>query len=318
MSVLLPAVAMPAWCATPTPAITASFASFWTAAQGQPFAQQLQAWDRAVEDPQRSLYASVVWETALHPDWRQTRQRLLQQRFAEYPGIARGLPAEAAALQHMLEQTLPRFRQWFPDADAKPPVYLLLAPNFDAKSGVLADGSPVLAFAVDSLALEQAQLDIVVPHELFHLYHARHRGFRNDGVMPDVPLTIPLFEEGLATYVSSQLSSGHDDGELLLQAELGTLPASRLPEIARRFLADARAQAIDPAHPEVFKRWFNAARQPYQQGLPNRSGYWLGLQVIRYLRRHNSLARIAAWTPAQADTQVMAALRSLAAADASG
>jgi hypothetical protein len=169
----------------------------------------------------------------------------------------------------------------------------------------------VLAFAVDSLLLEQAQLDIVVPHELFHLYHAQHAGIRNDGVMPDADLTLPLFEEGLATYVSSQLSSGHKDGELLLQDDLGDIPANELPVIARRFLNDAHDKAIDPSHPVVFKRWFNAAATPYQPDLPNRTGYWLGLQLIRHMRKTYSLAQMVSWSPQQAEKQVMAALRQM-------
>ena len=309
--VLQLAVAMPVAAATGGPSFASSFAAFWQAAQGRPFTQQLQAWDRDIEAPRRDLYASVVWETQQHADWDARRQRYLQARFAEYLQIAGDIPAEARALNRTLELQIPRFRQLFPDASAQPPVHVLLAPNFDAKSGVLASGAPVLAFAVDSLLLEKADLGIVVPHELFHLYHAQHAGFRNDGVMPGVPLTVPLFEEGLATYVSSQLSSGHADGALLLQADLGTIPMKRLPEIARRFLADARFKAIDREHPEAFKKWFNASATAYQQDLPNRTGYWLGLQLIRYLRQSHGLAQIAAWTPRQADAEVRSALQRL-------
>lgn len=269
----------------------------------------MQAWDKQIETPRRDLYAAVVWEAQDHPDWSARRQRFLQMRFAKYPDLAAGIPAEAQALQQTLATVLPAFHHMFPDASLHPPVDMLLAPNFDAKSGVLVDGSPVLAFAVDSLLLEQADLSIVVPHELFHLYHAQHAGIRNDGVMPGVALTVPLFEEGLATYVSGELSPGHKDGELLLQDDLGDIPASRLPDIAARFLADARNKAIDPQHPEVFKRWFNAAATRYQPDLPNRSGYWLGLQVIRHLRETYTLAQIAAWSPEQVNVHVMSALR---------
>lgn len=295
----------------PQPSVTASFNAFWKAAQSRPFEQQLAAWDRYIEAPRRELYASVVWEVPQHQDWEARRQRFLRARFAAYPTLAADIPAEEKALRRVLNQTASRFRRAFPDADLAPPVQMLLAPNFDAKSGVLADGKPVLAFAVDSLLLEKADLDIVAPHELFHLYHAQHAGFSNDGVMPGVALTVPLFEEGLATYVSGQLSPGHDDGALLLQADLGGISANRLAEIARRFLGDARFKAIDSEHPDVFKKWFNAAARPYQQDLPNRAGYWLGLQVIRHLRRTYTLAQIASWTPAQADDRVMAALDEL-------
>ncbi|MBT2117314.1 hypothetical protein KK141_02380 [Dyella sp. LX-66] len=255
------------------PSVAASFAAFWRAAEGHSFEQQLAAWDRDVERPRSDLYASVVWEAPHHQDWLVRKQRFLRARFAAYPQLSAGIPAEEQALSRVLDQTVPRFRRMFPEASQQPPVQMLLAPNFDAKSGVLADGKPVLIFAVDSLLLEQADLGVVVPHELFHLFHAQHAGFSNDGVMPGVALTVPLFEEGLATYVSGQLSPGYDDGALLLQADLGGIPASRLAEVARRFLADARFKAIDSEHPDAFRKWFNAAATPYQQDLPNRAGY---------------------------------------------
>lgn len=308
---LLLAMWLPVAHAAVVPDISTSFTTFWAGAKGQPFARQMQAWDSEIETPRRDLYAAVVWEAQEHPDWPARRQRFLQARFAKYPDLAAGIPAESQALQQTLATIGPAFQRMFPDASLHPPVEVLLAPNFDAKSGVLPDGSPVLVFAVDSLLLEQANLSILVPHELFHLYHAQHAGIRNDGVMPGVALTVPLFEEGLATYVSGELSPGHTDGELLLQDDLGDIASSRLPDIAARFLADARSRAIDPQHPEIFKRWFNAAATPYQPGLPNRCGYWLGLQVIRYLRKTYTLAQIATWSPKQVDMHVMAALQQL-------
>lgn len=310
-SCLLLAAWLPVAHAASVPDIKTSFAAFWTAAKGQSFDVQMQAWDKQIETPRRDLYAAVVWEAQEHPDWSARRQRFLQARFAKYPDLAAGIPSESQALQRTLATVLPAFHRMFPDASLHPPVDVLLAPNFDAKSGVLPDGSPVLVFAIDSLLLEHADLSIVVPHELFHLYHAQHAGIRNDGVMPGVALTVPLFEEGLATYVSGELSPGHSDGELLLQDDLGSISPGRLPDIATHFLADARNKAIDPQHPEVFKRWFNAAATPYQPDLPNRSGYWLGLQVIRHLRKSYTLAQIAAWSPKQADAHVMLALQQI-------
>jgi hypothetical protein len=310
LALLLASVA-PAQAAR-APSIDQSFSEFWSAAKGKPFLQQEHAWNRDIEASRRDVYDTVVWEKQDDPYWQARRQLWLRARFARYPALSAGIPAEVHALEAAVARQSVRFKALFPDADAHPPVAILLAPNFDAKSGVLGNGKPVLAFAADTLLLEHAQLDVVVPHELFHLYHAQHAGIRNDGVMPGVSLTVPLFEEGLATYVSGELSPGHTDGELLLEDELGDLPTSRLRELARRFLADARGKAIDPEHPERFKRWFNAAPKPYQPGLPNRSGYWLGLQVIRYLRRTYTLAQIAGWSPEQADAQVMTALRQLA------
>jgi hypothetical protein len=126
--------------------------------------------------------------------------------------------------------------------------------------------------------------------------------------MPGADLTLPLFAEGLATYVSSVLSPGHSDGQLLLQNDLGAIPAARLPVVATRFLADANDKAVDPGHAEAFIRWFNRSKKNYQPDLPNRAGYWLGLHVIRQMRHRYSLREMASWPPARAQAQTRAAL----------
>lgn len=288
------------------PPVAAQFYMFWRQAYGRPFAEQEQLWDRLIEAPRRDLYASVVWERRDEA----ARRRQLQQRFAAYVELAPRIFLGTQNLVASVAAQNERFRRLFPGADAEPPVEIVLAPGFDAKSGVRGDGRPVLALAVDSLLLERADLDVVLPHELFHLYHAEHAGIRNDGVMPGADLTLPLFEEGLATYVSSQLAPGRSDGQWLLQDELGTIAPQRQAEIARRFLADASARAIDPA---AFRRWFNAGARPYQDGLPNRTGYWLGLQLVRRLRQDYPLAEIVAWSPAQAMEHTRGALRAMIA-----
>jgi hypothetical protein len=305
------ATASPRAAVGPVPSIAASFDAFWAAARARPFGEQQEAWDRLIERPRRDLYASVVWEIDHHPRWREDRELMLKRRFAAYPGISREIPSVARALESRIPQEVARFRELFPDAPARPPVRFLLAPNFDAKSGVLADGIPVLVFAVDTLVLEHADMSVLFPHELFHLYHATHAGIKNDGVMPGADLTLPLFAEGLATYVSSLLAPGHSDAQLLLQDSLGDVPLSRLPEVAARFLADADARAIDPAHPERFERWFMGSKTNYQPDLPNRTGYWLGLQVVRRMHDRYLLKEMAAWKAARAGRETLDTLREI-------
>lgn len=155
----------------------------------------------------------------------------------------------------------------------------------------------------------------MLPHEFFHLWDAQQSGVKNDGVMPGTHLTLPLFAEGLATYVSTVVSPGHTDGQYLLQDDLGALPEARLPATAKRFLADAADMTIDPLQhrtSEAFRRWFQAGRTQFQADLPNRAGYWLGLHVIRVLRRSHSLREIASWSPLRAQKETQAALREMA------
>ncbi|MGD8828273.1 MAG: hypothetical protein PVG21_06205 [Gammaproteobacteria bacterium] len=297
------------------PSIVGSFRDFWSAAKGEPFQRQMALWDSYVEGPRKALYRSVVWESRNHPGWQQQRAGMLRPRFGSYKEIGGEIPGEAAKIQAALRSQAGRFRQLFPQMRANPRVVIVLAPNFDAKSGVLPDGSPVLALAVDTLCLEHANLSILLPHELFHLYDAEHAGVRNDGVMPNTHLTLPLFAEGLAVYVSTVVAPGHGDGDYLLQPNLGALSNSRLPEAARDFLVDAEAMTLDPESHRVsegFARWFMGSRTRAQADWPNRAGYWLGLNVIRELRNKYSLQEMASWPPATAQRKVRQVLEDMA------
>ncbi|MGH8200682.1 MAG: hypothetical protein ACREVO_10010 [Steroidobacteraceae bacterium] len=240
---------------------------------------------------------------------------MLRLRFAQYPQVAAEIAAESNDIAAQLRIQGRRFRRLFPGAAGAPRAVIVLAPNFDSKSGELPDGTPVLALAVDTLALEKADLPILLPHELFHLYDAEHAGVKNDGVMPETMLTLPLFAEGLATYVSSVVSAGHSDGQYLLQSDLGALTPSRLRPAARDFLRVASTLTIDPrAHriSPLYARWFEGGRGPLNPGYPNRAGYWLGLNLIRELSRTYSLQQLASWSPTEAERRTRTALVAMA------
>lgn len=310
LATILPATAVYGDTASSqTASIAASFQAFWSEAQARPFEEQEALWDKFIEQPRQELYDRVVWEKRDYPHWEQEKTGALRARFAAYTTISSQIPAAADTLEAAIPAQAARFRKLFPDAPANPHVAVLLAPDFDSKSGVQADGTPVLALAVDTLLLEKADTSILFPHELFHLYDAIHAGISNDGVMPDTKLTLPLFEEGFATYVSTLVSPGHTDGQYLLQATLGALPVSRLPEVARRFLTDADEPTIDPKNNSLaYGRWFEGSDKSYQADLPNRSGYWLGLNLIRLMAKTHTLQEMAAWSPAKAQEETRAAL----------
>ena len=296
-----------------TPSIGASFDSFWKAAEGQPYEKQIALWDQIIEAPRQELYDWVVWEKRDSSDWQKEKAYTLKTRFADYTHIGDQIPAAVDKLEADIPAQVTRFRSLFPDAPAKPSVAVVLAPDFDSKSGVMADGTPVLALSIDTLILEKADLSILFPHELFHLYDADHAGITNDGVMPSTDITLPLFEEGLATYVSTQVSPGHTDAQYLLQGSLGALPASRLPEVAKRFLVDADTPTIDPAHHSIaYGRWFEGNDKNYQPDLPNRTGYWLGLNLIRQMVKTHALQEMASWSAAKAQGETRAALVKMA------
>ena len=111
---------------------------------------------------------------------------------------------------------------------------------------------------------------------------------------------------------------GNSDGQYLsLQSKkMVELPRSRLPAAARDFLRVASTMTIDPAVHGIsrpYAQWFEGSHKPLNPGYPNRAGYWLGLNLIRQLRRAYSLQQLASWTPAEAQQKTQTALVKMAA-----
>jgi hypothetical protein len=294
--------------------LAADAAGFLAAAKGKPIDEQIALWDRLIEAPHVALYDQVVWETASHRDAGARKARLLAARLRAEAAIADDLPSAFDRIEWLARREVPRFHERFPDARSDVPIYLALSPTFDAKGAILAEPSPrvVLVFGVDSVVLFHDDLDVVFPHELFHVYHATVSGFLSDGVMPGVDLSTPLWEEGLATYVSSLFQPNASDGQLLMQEALGRVPAGEVPALARAFLRDAGSPAIDPDRPEVFARWFHGSGPSVTPTTPNRAGYLIGLHVARLIARTTPLQQMVHWRPSEAREPVLAALRTLA------
>lgn len=306
---ILPVTAAP----QKAPSIDTSFQEFWTAAQGQPFEKQEALWDEFIEQPRQEFYDQVVWEKRDRPTWQKEKDLQLKARFTKYPTISAEVTPATRALEALIPLQVARFRRIFPDAPANPLVVVTLSPNFNCKTGILSDGTPVLALAIDTITLQKADMSIHLPHELFHYYDAIHAGINNDGVMPGTNLTLPLFEEGFAVYVASLVSPGHTDAQYLSQDNLGSLAASRLPEAAKRFLQTADRPTVDPANNSMnYARWFEGNSTPYQADLPNRSGYWLGLNLLRRMAKTHTLSEMSTWGPIVAQRETLAALKAMA------
>ncbi len=88
----------------------------------------------------------------------------MRQRFLEYPSLSGQIPAVAAdaGIGHSGSGG-PGYVRCFPTRLLVRPIQLVLAPNFDAKSGVLRNRTSVLVFAVDSLILGARRYERYLP-----------------------------------------------------------------------------------------------------------------------------------------------------------
>jgi hypothetical protein len=129
--------------------------------------------------------------------------------------------------------------------------------------------------------------------------------------MPNVSLWIPLWEEGLATYISGLANPDVQDSELLLDSHFQTISKNDLEWLSNEFLKQKDLKVLNQGPTEEFRKWFSSGRLKVREDLPNRCGYYLGLQVARRLSKKYTLDQMIGWTPDVAKNYVVSALKEL-------
>ena len=289
------------------------FVRFWQEAKFKPFSQQLQLWNLIIEEPHQPFFDFAVWEKQFRPNWSETKALALKSRLALYPELYAATLKAYETFPQVTQVQIERFKKIIPDFEPNFPVYAVVAPNFDAKSAVISPdkNSIALVIALDSIALEKANLDILFPHELFHAFHAQRSGFLNDGVMPGTSILVPLWEEGLATYVSGLANPDAKDEQLLFDPDFRKSKKEDLRWLAGKFLEQMSQKTLNPAPTDAFKSWFSVGKLRLREDLPNRSGYFLGLRVVREVAKTHSLKEMIEWRPESVTPFVTDALAKL-------
>jgi hypothetical protein len=195
-----------------------------------------------------------------------------------------------AALLAVLPGVETRFAAAFPDFRCVFPIYI--APTFGMLDGAgrMVAGEPALVLGPDTIARVErhAQLPVLISHELFHRYHFQAAGFSDD---PGDRQAIwrALWAEGLATYVSGRLNRDHPMADVLMSGDL----AARAPALTAR-IAQGVAPQLDAIDHDTYATYFEGGvAAADRQGLPYRSGYYLGYRVAEILARRHSLDELA-------------------------
>jgi hypothetical protein len=198
------------------------------------------------------------------------------------------------------------FRKAFPDYTCETPIsFGLSLYMFDGNQWTETPGKSRMRFGVEMITLlhPPRQLPAFFHHELFHIYQAQQL---RETVPQDAqqPVWWALWNEGLATYVSSKLNPTLTASEIFwIPRDLEEQMQPKLAEAARLMLADLDGH-------DGYSRWFMASSNA--PGLPVRSGYYLGYLMAKQLDR-GDLAALARMPPAQVQREAHAFLESLAA-----
>ena len=280
----------------PVPAVAAATA-------GQPPAAQLAAFESEVIGRFPGLYREEVLGVAPGPAMDTLIVRSLTAARADPPG-----PQFVSGLRDDIERGLATFRR-LPGFRCGFGIYLADTLGQMDGAGRVVDGRPALVIGVGALQTESKSISlrVLINHELFHRYHYEVGGFSDDPADRQA-IWRALWAEGLATYASKALTPGASTGEaLMLPKDLEARAAPLRGRIAATLLA-----ASDRIDPDVFRTYFTSGNPDVtRQGLPWRSGYYIGYLVAERLAHRFSLAQLAHLRGEEAHRLVLETLRRL-------
>jgi hypothetical protein len=174
----------------------------------------------------------------------------------------------------------------FPDFNgSQAEIYLMLSLfRFDGK--IPHDNPRALFLGLDGLAKfhgASVPLDVILSHELFHLYHFQVNAL--PAPIDTIPLYRLIWQEGLATYASASLNPKATMADVLLDPRLARDGPKYVPAVARALLTQ-----LESTDDEATARYLS-----YRRGseIPSRMGYLIGYNIVARLAPTRSLTELA-------------------------
>jgi Predicted Zn-dependent protease (DUF2268) len=174
----------------------------------------------------------------------------------------------------------------FPDFNrSQAEIYLMLSLfRFDGK--IPHDNPRALFLGLDGLAKfhgASVPLDVILSHELFHLYHFQVNAL--PAPIDTIPLYRLIWQEGLATYASASLNPKATMADVLLDPRLARDGPKYVPAVARALVTQ-----LESTDDEATARYLS-----YRRGseIPSRMGYLIGYDIVARLAPTRSLTELA-------------------------
>ena len=222
--------------------------------------------------------------------------------FETFPAIRERYARTTSSFEVSMAPARESFRAAFPDVRPVGDIYFVHSlGEMDGGTREI-EGTRYLVFGADVMArvYEPGGITPFFHHELFHFYHKAY--FTDCDVF-----WCSLWGEGLATYVSEQLNPGADDHSMLLST-----PRPIRPEVEANLayaVCETRAR-LDSDSMDDYRPFFFGGHN--LEGLPPRSGYYIGYLVAKEAGRTRTVQQLAHLSAAEARPIVEAALNALA------
>jgi hypothetical protein len=185
---------------------------FWEKAKDKPFNERLKLWDEYVEGKYSPVYKALMWRGLNEKDSQYFKIANLFMTFNLYDTSMETIQSDYVDYIKSTKTNISTFKNKFPKAKLDADVYILplglnpilaLAGIGESNYGL----KRTMVLNSDMLSLANTRVDQAILHELVHLY--RFEILMNTNIpLNKTSLTMTIFEEGLATYISDKLYRG--------------------------------------------------------------------------------------------------------------
>ena len=289
--------------------------SFWMEAKGQSFQKQVLIWETHVENKYADLYSSVVWNKKVRKNWEEFRKVRLKESFEEYETSYDDIIKYFESFENTLNTQIIRYSELFPDADfGKTPIYAIPSlGSFNGKAGGLdsKQDETILVFGLDLIHKRRDDPNILYAHELFHIYHVDKMELNEKVAIEQGMLTLPLWLEGFATWISGKLNPDKTINYLMMDDKYLNIKNINIRKVARKFLLNSEEKAFDDKSQKIYRSWFSSGAKPAVAELPDRIGYYLGYFVVDDINKHYGVSEMVHWKYDRAHKEVMKSLARL-------
>lgn len=287
---------------------------FWNEAAGIEHRRRVELWDATIGRKHKVLFDEQVWRVSSRENWDAFKEEKLLETFTYYEKYFDRVIDLFDRFEIVLDEQCEKYQSVFRDADfSSTPFYVMPScMTFNGRGGSNADfpDRSVMYMGIDYLSKRNDDLDLFFSHELFHLYHIERMKVDQKVFMNEGRLTLPLWLEGLATYVSGEFCPNRSLADLLMDSNFAGIDESHMASVSKSFLAVAN-EMINHNDMKDYQSLFNFQSQPFVDDLPPRIGYYLGYFVVKEVLKSHKLADVVFWEHHRVHEEVLVALENL-------
>lgn len=220
-------------------------------------------------------------------DCEKQKQDRLNEFFTKLPTFEKAMWEIFKNADVLSRDQIQNFKTMFPDFKQDVPiVFMPSLLRFNGIGGLKINGTYTLAIGADLAALRNNNMGVLFSHELFHAY--QFEKLKNTPTYQT--LSSPLWFEGLATWVSTQLNPKATEADILMNQELATFCASHanVKAMANDYKSFLKMSNESEKSKPINSAWFSANGE----AVPRRRGYCLGLRAIAELTKKKRVGEI--------------------------